>query len=371
MPLRVRMFCLPTRQHLHQGQLLPLEQCLRCLYARETKTKVPFSHYPVSHYHELLALPGTPSPITITAPKGKKQKSEGTLNKERKKRDAFKADMFVQAAIRHGYAANVDDSAAFEKRLVLENLKSTLNKECNQMHQLLNEKAEYQNEVAENQKEEREKLEREKLDARSWREKQNTWLEGAVAEKNARQEERVAEENDKLEARQEEIKERLAEENEKINERVAEENEKLEARQEELKVQEMALTTRRADLEKEYEDEKSRCRKQVRATLLEMDELKKEVALDDEANSKRYHEWHMKVLTDQSAYELQFFDLAARWRKRKQDVKKRKKLEPPTEVFEYARNPHHQGYSEEWHEKRRSEAEKDTRGYRKRQYGAY
>ena len=133
MPLRVRMFCLPTRQHLHQGQLLPLEQCLRCLYARETKTKVPFSHYPVSHYHELLALPGAPSPITITAPKGKKQKSEGTLNKERKKRDAFKADMFVQAAIRHGYAANVDDSAAFEKRLVLENLKSTLNKEWNQI----------------------------------------------------------------------------------------------------------------------------------------------------------------------------------------------------------------------------------------------
>ena len=121
--------------------------------------------------------------------------------------------MFVQAAIRHGYAANVDDSAAFEKRLVLENLKSTLNKECNQMHQLLNEKAEYQNEVAENQKEEREKLEREKLDVRSWRdtwaEKQNTWLEGAVAEKNARQEERVAEENEKL------------------NERVAEENGKL------------------------------------------------------------------------------------------------------------------------------------------------
>jgi hypothetical protein len=152
-----------------------------------------------------------------------------------------------------------------------------------------------------------------------------------VAEKNATIDERqavyelkldehVAEENGKLEAKAEEL-----------NGRVAEENGKLEARQEELKVQEMALTTRRADLEKEYEDEKSRCRKQVRARLLQMDELRKEVALDDEANSERYHEWYMKVLKDQSAYELQFFDLAARWRKRKQEVKKRKKLEPPTE----------------------------------------
>ena len=109
----------------------------------------------------------------------------------------------------------------------------------------------------------------------------------------------------------------------------------------------------------------------MRATLVQMDELKKEVASDDKANDERYMRWFKEVLKDQYAYELQFIHLKEKWRKRKQDVKKRKKVEPPTECFEYARNPHHQGYSEEWHEKRRSEAEKDTRGYRKRQYGAY